>query len=205
VTPSENVYQALVDPPNDRTYIPDHGGDDFANARDIGIVNSTRADLIFVEDELHALTEFIKEREQAQAEHRRMLYRDLSKFEHTVKDAEESHTQLLDQILAKLDGIITDWADTRRAEQTRLLAMESKLDNLLQQSETTKHIHDDLLEAHHALHEENAQLRTTIDQLMRQIGDLYSPPPPLSPITVTDTSSAVEEMSLQLYGVQKDI
>jgi hypothetical protein len=41
-----------------------------------------------------------------------MLYWDLSKFEHTIKDAEELHAQLLDQILAKLDGIITDWADT---------------------------------------------------------------------------------------------
>jgi hypothetical protein len=104
--------KALVDPLNDRTYIPDHRGDDFANAQDISIINSTHADLIFVEDGLHTLTEYIKEREQAQAEHRRMLYRDLSKFEHTIKDTKESHVQLLDKMSAKLDGIITDWADT---------------------------------------------------------------------------------------------
>jgi cell division protein FtsB len=79
--------------------------------------------------------------------------------------------------------------------------MESKLDNLIQQSETTKHVHDELLEAHRAVHGENAQLQTTIDQLMRKIGDLNSPPPLLSPITTTDTSSTVEEISLQLCRV----
>jgi hypothetical protein len=101
-----------VDPLNDRTYIPNHRGDDFADAQDISFINSTYADLIFVEDGLHTLTKYMKEREQVQVEHRWMLYRDLSKFEHTIKDAEELHAQLLDQILAKLDGIITDWADT---------------------------------------------------------------------------------------------
>jgi hypothetical protein len=90
------MFQALVDPPNYRTGVPDHGGDDFADARDISIVNSTYADLIFMEDALRPLTDYIKIREQAQVEHRQVLYQDLSKFEHAIKDAKELRTQYLD-------------------------------------------------------------------------------------------------------------
>jgi hypothetical protein len=34
ITPSEHAFQALVDPPNDRTDIPDDGGDEFLEVLD---------------------------------------------------------------------------------------------------------------------------------------------------------------------------
>jgi hypothetical protein len=83
--------------------------------------------------------------------------------------------------------------------------MENMLNQLLQQSDATKHINNDLLTTYHVSREENGQLRTEIHQLMHAIMDLTILPPPPLLTTVTDTSSTVEEMSLQLCGVQQDL
>jgi hypothetical protein len=65
-----------------------------------------------------------------------------------------------------LDVIMAGNTDEQCAHQKRLLAMESKLDDLLQQSDATKHINAELLEAYHASHKENTLLKAAMEELM---------------------------------------
>jgi hypothetical protein len=82
--------------------------------------------------------------------------------------------------------------------------MESKLDDHLQQSDTTKRVNNELLEAYRASREENTLLKAAIEELIRMIMEQTSPPTPPSP-DIPNNLSTGEEMSLQLFHVQRDI
>jgi hypothetical protein len=94
-----------------------------------------------------------------------------------------------------LDAIMAGNTDVQRAHEKCLLAMESKLDDLLQQSDASKRVNNDLLEAYHVSCEENTHLKTAIKELTRKIMEQTSPPTPPSP-DIPNNPSAGEEMSL---------
>jgi coenzyme F420-reducing hydrogenase delta subunit len=91
------------------------------------------------------------------------------------------------------------------SNQKHLLSIESKLDSLLQLMDVTTCDNEELLMAYHASHEENAILKATVDDMIRQILDLTVTPTPPSPHTTADTSSTMDKMSVQLDGVHIDI
>jgi hypothetical protein len=82
--------------------------------------------------------------------------------------------------------------------------MESKLDDVLQQLDVTKYINNKLLEAYGISYEEYTLLKAVIEELMRMIMEQTLPPTPPSP-DITNNPSAGEEMSLQLFNVQRNI
>jgi hypothetical protein len=94
--------------------------------------------------------------------------------------------------------------DTQCTHEKCLLRMESKLDDVLQQSDATKCVNDELLEAYHVSREENTLQKAAIEELMRTIMEQTSPATPLS-LDIANNPSARQEMSLQLYDVQRDI
>jgi signal recognition particle GTPase len=105
---------------------------------------------------------------------------------------------------SNIDAIMAINTDTQRAHEKHLLAMKSKLDDILQQSDVTRRINDELLEAYRASREENTLQKAAIEELTRKIMEQASPPTPLSPDIANDPSAS-EEMSLQLFDVQHDI
>jgi hypothetical protein len=74
--------------------------------------------------------------------------------------------QLRKQVCFNLDAIMAGNMDAQCAHQKCLLAMESKLDDPLQQSDATKHVNNELLEAYRASCNENTILKATIEDLM---------------------------------------
>jgi hypothetical protein len=90
--------------------------------------------------------------------------------------------------------------DTQCTHQKCLLAMESKLDDLLQQSDMTKRVNIKLLEAYHMSREDNTLLKAAIEEVTRKITEQTSPPTPPSP-DIPNNLSTREEMSLQLFDV----
>jgi hypothetical protein len=103
-----------------------------------------------------------------------------------------------------MEAIMAVNTDTQRAHEKRLLAMESKLDDVLQQSDATRRVNNELLEAYHASREENTLLKAAVEELTRKITEQASPPTPAS-LEIANDPSAGEEMSLQLFDVQRDI
>jgi hypothetical protein len=81
--------------------------------------------------------------------------------------------------------------------------MENTLKTLLQQTDAYNHANEALLEAQHASRVETTVLRAEIETLTRKLEDYTATPPPPSPAIPTSSPSAMEEMSLQLYGVQQ--
>jgi hypothetical protein len=117
-----------------------------------------------------------------------------------LQESEGSDMQFRKQVCFNLDAIMAGNTDAQRAHQKRLLAMESKLDDLLQQSDVTKCVNNELLEAYHAAREENTILKAPIEELTRKIMDQTSPPTPPSP-DIPNKPCGAEEMSLQLLDV----
>jgi hypothetical protein len=115
-----------------------------------------------------------------------------------------SEAQFRKMVCFNLDTIMARNTDMQRAHEKCLLAMESKLDDVLQQSDVTRRINNELLEAYHALREENTLLKAAVEELMRKIIEQASPPTPPS-LDIANDSSTREEMSLQLFDVQHDI
>jgi L-rhamnose isomerase len=99
-----------------------------------------------------------------------------------------------------LDAIMAGNTNAQRAHETRLLMMESKLDELLQQSDATKCVNNELLEAYRASCEENTLLKAAIEELTTKIIEQASPTTPPSP-DIADNPSGGEEISLQLFDV----
>jgi hypothetical protein len=83
--------------------------------------------------------------------------------------------------------------------------MENTLKTLLQQTDAYNRTNEALLEAQHASRTETTLLRAEIETLTQKLKDYTGTPPPPSPAIPTSSPSAVEEMSLQLYGVQQGI
>jgi hypothetical protein len=80
-----------------------------------------------------------------------------------------------------LDAIMAGHTDAQRAHQKCLLTIESKLDDVVQQSDTTKRVNNELMEAYHASREENTLLKAMTEELMRKIMEQSSPRTPPIP------------------------
>jgi hypothetical protein len=121
-----------------------------------------------------------------------------------LQESAGSDAQFRKVVCFTLDAIIAGNTDTPRAPEKRLLVMESKLDDVLQQSDVTKCINNELLEAYRASRKENTLLKAAVEELLRKVMEQTSLPTPPSPDIANNTSTG-EEMSLQLFDVQRDI
>jgi hypothetical protein len=99
-----------------------------------------------------------------------------------------------------LGAIMAGNTDMQCAHETCLLTMGSKLDELLQQSDATKRVNNELLEAYRASRKENTLLKAAIEELMTKITEQALPTTPPSP-DITNNPSGGEEISLQLFDV----
>jgi hypothetical protein len=95
--------------------------------------------------------------------------------------------------------------EVQRADHKHLLCTENKPEGLLQSMETIKRGNDKIMVAYYALHNENTVLKTAIEDLTQQIMNQTVMPSPPSPTTDITTSSTMEEMTLQILDVQRDI
>jgi hypothetical protein len=121
-----------------------------------------------------------------------------------LQESAGSNAQFQKMECFNLDVIMATNTDAKRAHQKCLLTMESKLDDLLQQSDASKHINNELLEAYHVLLEENTLLKAAMEELMRKITEQTATHTPPSP-DIANNPCAGEGMSLQLFDVQRDI
>jgi hypothetical protein len=121
-----------------------------------------------------------------------------------LQESAGSDAQFRKTVWFNLDTIVAGNTDTQRAHEKPLLVMESKLDDVLQQSHATKRVNNELLEAYHASREENTLLKAAIEELTRKIMEQTLLPTPPSP-DIANNPSTREEMSLQLFDVQDDI
>jgi hypothetical protein len=121
-----------------------------------------------------------------------------------LQESAGSDAQFQKMVCFNLDVIMAGNTDMQCIHETCLLAMGSKLDELLQQSDTTKRVNNKLLEAYRVSCEENTLLKAVIQELMTKITEQASPTTPPSPDIANNPSSG-EEMSLQLFDVQRDI
>jgi hypothetical protein len=83
-------------------------------------------------------------------------------------------------------------------------ALYSKMDNLLQKMDMTWTKNTVLREAYHTSREETAMLKAAVDSLTKKLDKHTTISTPPSPGTAT-TSTAMEEMTMQLSHVQNDI
>jgi hypothetical protein len=121
-----------------------------------------------------------------------------------LQERARSDAQFRKTVCFNLDMIMARNTDAQRAQEKRLLAMESKLDDVLQQLDATKHVNNELLEAKRASREENTLLKAAIEELTRKITEQSSPPTPPCP-EIANNPCAGQEMSLQLFDIQRDI
>jgi hypothetical protein len=121
-----------------------------------------------------------------------------------LQESAGSDAQCRKTVCFNLDAIIAGNMDAQRAHEKRLLAMESKLDDVLQQSDMTKRVNNELLEAYHTSREENTLLKAAIQELRRKIMEQSSPPTPPS-ADIANNPSAGQEISLQLFDIQCNI
>jgi hypothetical protein len=121
-----------------------------------------------------------------------------------LQESVGSDAQFRKTVCFNLDAIMAGNTNAQRAHETRLLAMGSKLDELLQQSDVTKRVNNELLEACRISREENTLLKAVIEELMTKITEQASPTTPPCP-DIANNPSGGEEMSLQLFDVQCDI
>jgi hypothetical protein len=108
------------------------------------------------------------------------------------------------QLVAISNREITAHADDRVHTDDRFTAIESKMDSLLQKMDVTWTKNTTLHEAYHASREETAMFKAAVNTLMKKLDEstAMSAPPSLETAT---TSTAMEEMMMQLSHVQNDI
>jgi hypothetical protein len=121
-----------------------------------------------------------------------------------LQESAGSDAQFRKIVCFNLDAIMARNTDTQCAYEKCLLAIESKLDNILQQSDMTRRINNELLEAYRVSCEENTLLKAAVEELTRKITEQASPPTPPS-LDIANDSSTGEEISLQLLDIQRDI
>jgi hypothetical protein len=121
-----------------------------------------------------------------------------------LQESAGSDTQFRKMVCFDLDAIMAGNTDTQCAHKKRLLTMEGKLDDILQHSDVTRCINNELLQAYRASREENTLLKAAVEELTRKITEQASPPTPPS-LEIANDPSAREEMSLQLFNIQRDI
>jgi hypothetical protein len=89
--------------------------------------------------------------------------------------------------------------------QERFNAIEGKLDTLLEKMDTTWMENTALCEAYHASRIETVLLRAAVEALMAKLHDPMTISTPPSPEIAATTSTAMEEMTMQLSVIQHDI
>jgi hypothetical protein len=181
---SGNAFQALVDPPNDGNNLSLDGGDKRTDGSDdntVVIANPRDSGPPVSQRLTH--TEWVEESII-------LLGKQINFF---GNDAQDRHIAMDKRIVAlKADQLL------------HFDALNSKMDGLLQKMVMTWTENTALREAYRASREETAALKAAVDTLTKKLEENITTTAPPSPETAT-SSSAMEEMTMQLSHVQHDI
>jgi hypothetical protein len=181
---SGNAFQALVDPPNDGNNLSLDGGDKRTDGSDdntVVIANPRDSGPPVSQRLTH--TEWVEESII-------LLGKQINFF---GNDAQDRHIAMDKRIVAlKADQLL------------HFDALNSKMDDLLQKMDATWTENTALREAYRASREETAALKAAVDTLTKKLEENITTTAPPSPETAT-SSSAMEEMTMQLSHVQHDI
>jgi hypothetical protein len=202
---SGNAFQALVDPPNDGIHLSFDGGDDrtdrsddntvvIANPRDSGPPASPQLqkDMETLEHPGHTATAL----EAFQTAILRLAEND---------DKQELYMRELNRnLIAISKGETNAHNDDRMRTDDRFAAIKSKMDILLQKMDPTWTKNTALREAYHASKEETVALKAAVDTLTKKLDENITTTAPPSPESAI-SSSAMEEMTMQLAHIQHDI
>jgi methyl-accepting chemotaxis protein len=202
---SGNAFQALVDPPNDGTHFSFDGGDDrtdgsddntvvIANPRDSGPPASQQ-----LQKDIETL------------EHLSGTAMALEAFQTAIlgladnDDKQELYMRELNRKLVVIsEGETNAHDDDRTRTDDHFATIEIKMDILLQKMDAAWTENIALREAYHASREETAALKAAVNTLTKKLDENIATTAPPSPETAT-SSSAMEEMTMQLSHVQHDI
>jgi hypothetical protein len=165
ITASGNALQALVDPPNISNEDHDDGGDESMEGIYLNsIANAARASTLLLESAQHVsfYTETFKLLMKEFAECTKEHLQDVSGSVICTQQVIQAVSVQLVNTLSSVSRITNKTSTSTHDMLMRLLTMENMLNHLLQQSDVTKGINNNLLTVYHASHEENGQLRTEI-------------------------------------------
>jgi hypothetical protein len=172
---SGNAFQALVDPPHDGNSLSFAGGDARTDRSDGNTVVNDTVTLGHLDRTATALT-----------------------------GVQIALTKLNRELVAISDGETAAHDDDRALSDVRFVALESKMDNLLQKMDATWTENTALREAYRASREETAMLKAAVETLTKKLDESTAMSAPPSPGTAT-TSTTMQEMTMQLSHVQNDI
>jgi hypothetical protein len=182
---SGNAFQALVDPPHDGNDLSLDGGDENTHGSD----NNTAVNAypyVFGPP--------------ASPQYPQVLLP-------ALKNIDQRLGHLLD--ISREVGYVVDGMDKALDNASdnnnhRFEALNSKMDSLLQKMDAAWTENTALREAYRASREETALLKAAVDTLTKKLDENIAIAAPPSPETIT-TSTAMEDMTMQLSHVQNDI
>jgi hypothetical protein len=161
VTASENVFPALVDPPNVSNEDHDDGGDEFTEGMyGNSLANLARAGTRPLESAQHfsfyadTFRFFMKEFTERTKEH----LQDVSGSAICTQQVIQAVSAQLVNTLSSVSRIADKTSASTHNASTHLLARENMLNHLIHQSDVIKHVDEVLLAAYHTSDEENMQL-----------------------------------------------
>jgi hypothetical protein len=161
VTVLENALQALVDPPNISNEDHDDGGDEFIEGTYVySLENQARASTLPLESAQHILfyVDTFKLFMKEFAEHANKHLQDVSSSAICTQQEIQAVSAQLVNTFSSISRIANKTSTSTHNVSMYLLVMENMLNHIIQESDVTKCINDDLLATYQALHEENVQL-----------------------------------------------
>jgi hypothetical protein len=202
---SGNAFQALVDPPNDGHTLSFHGGDGITDGSDdntVVVVNpcdSGPPSPLQLQKDVETL------------EHLGCTATALETFQTAIlrlAETNDRHDVYMHELNRKLvaisEGETHAYDDDTTRTDDRFVAIESKMDILLQKMDATWTENTALSEAYRASREETVALKAAVDTLTKKLDETIAISAPPSPDTAT-SPTAMEEMTMQLMHVQHDI
>jgi hypothetical protein len=172
---SGNAYQALVDPPHDGKSLSFDGGDESTNGYD----NNTIVNANPRDSGPPAPT-------------------------HPQDIVLQWIGQNILLLEKQIQTCVTRMESAPATASEDNACLNSKIDSLLQQMDAAWTENTALREPYHASREETAALKAAVDTLTKKLDENITTTVPPSPETVT-SSTAMEEMMMQLSNVQHDI
>jgi hypothetical protein len=155
------VFQALVGPPNVSNEDHDDGGDAFTEGiYGNCLANLAQASTRLLESAQHfsfyvdTVMFFMKEFAEYAEEH----LQDVSGSAIRTQQAIQAVSMQLVNTLSSVSRIADETSSSTHDALTHLLTMENMLNHLIEQSDVTKRVNEDLLGAYHTSHEDNVQL-----------------------------------------------
>jgi hypothetical protein len=212
---SGNAFQALVDPPHDGNNLSFDGGDERTDGSDDNTVVNARprdsgppaspqhylvhqqTDSASVDDSALALYEWAK----ASLEEMSTLFYKSQAYQFEALDRLFQTSATIEQNANRTEAALQA---ANENDDHRFTTLNNTMAVMLQKMDAAWTENTALREAYRASREETAALKAAVDALTQKLDESIAISAPPSPETAT-TSTAMEEMTMQLSHVQNDI